>query len=137
MEETWILSIYVLRQMKWTVICQTLDLFAQLCRERRYPYLRLDGTTSINKRQKLVNRFNDPLKVMQLFLINDYRLFSLPPIPSPLFSLLLGTFCCMFNTLLAGWVCVSLEQQGWWLWPQFDWWKPTSLVWSWLESCQW
>ncbi|KAJ0981511.1 hypothetical protein J5N97_009766 [Dioscorea zingiberensis] len=38
---------------------QTLDLFAQLCRERRYPYLRLDGTTSIGKRQKLVNRFND------------------------------------------------------------------------------
>ncbi|KAI3968096.1 hypothetical protein MKX01_007882 [Papaver californicum] len=27
---------------------QTLDLFAQLCRERRYPHLRLDGTTSIN-----------------------------------------------------------------------------------------
>ncbi|XVE66850.1 hypothetical protein DITRI_Ditri08aG0113000 [Diplodiscus trichospermus] len=38
---------------------QTLDLFAQLCRERRYPYLRLDGTTSISKRQKLVNGFND------------------------------------------------------------------------------
>ncbi|XP_049935470.1 protein CHROMATIN REMODELING 25-like [Nymphaea colorata] len=37
----------------------TLDLFAQLCRERRYPFLRLDGSTSISKRQKLVNRFND------------------------------------------------------------------------------
>lgn len=43
---------------------QTLDLFAQLCRERRYPYLRLDGTTSIGKRQKLVNRFNDLSKVL-------------------------------------------------------------------------
>lgn len=42
---------------------QTLDLFAQLCRERRYPYLRLDGTTSIGKRQKLVNQFNDLSKV--------------------------------------------------------------------------
>ncbi|KAJ6707810.1 DNA EXCISION REPAIR PROTEIN ERCC-6-RELATED [Salix viminalis] len=30
---------------------QTLDLFAQLCRERRYPHIRLDGTTSISKRQ--------------------------------------------------------------------------------------
>ncbi len=46
-----------------TVMYQTLDLFAQLCRERRYPYLRLDGTTSISKRQKLVNRFNDQSKV--------------------------------------------------------------------------
>lgn len=42
---------------------QTLDLFAQLCRERRYPFLRLDGSTAINKRQKLVNRLNDPSKV--------------------------------------------------------------------------
>ncbi|KAJ9705019.1 hypothetical protein PVL29_003185 [Vitis rotundifolia] len=50
---------------------QTLDLFAQLCRERRYPYLRLDGTTSINKRQKLVNRFNDPLKDEFVFLLSS------------------------------------------------------------------
>ncbi|RVW61196.1 Protein chromatin remodeling 25 [Vitis vinifera] len=49
----------------------TLDLFAQLCRERRYPYLRLDGTTSINKRQKLVNRFNDPLKDEFVFLLSS------------------------------------------------------------------
>lgn len=45
------------------MINQTLDLFSQLCRERRYPFLRLDGTTSISKRQKLVNHFNDPAKV--------------------------------------------------------------------------
>lgn len=32
----------------------TLDLFVQLCRERGYPFVRLDGTTTINKRQKLV-----------------------------------------------------------------------------------
>lgn len=50
---------------------QTLDLFAQLCRERRYPYLRLDGTTSISKRQKLVNRFNDLTKDEFVFLLSS------------------------------------------------------------------
>ncbi|KAK4752132.1 hypothetical protein SAY87_020930 [Trapa incisa] len=50
---------------------QTLDLFAQLCRERRYPYLRLDGTTTISKRQKLVNRFNDPSKDEFVFLLSS------------------------------------------------------------------
>jgi len=57
---------------------QTLDLFAQLCRERTYPYLRLDGTTSISKRQKLVNRFNDPSKVDYFSLRKcslEFRLF--------------------------------------------------------------
>lgn len=49
----------------------TLDLFAQLCRERRYPYVRLDGTTSIGKRQKLVNRFNDPSKDEFVFLLSS------------------------------------------------------------------
>lgn len=38
---------------------QTLDIIQNLCRERRYGCLRLDGTLSINKRQKLVDRFND------------------------------------------------------------------------------
>ncbi|KAG8368368.1 hypothetical protein BUALT_Bualt15G0038200 [Buddleja alternifolia] len=50
---------------------QTLDLFAQLCRERRYPFLRLDGTTSISKRQKLVNHFNDPSKDEFAFLLSS------------------------------------------------------------------
>ncbi|XP_054787444.1 protein CHROMATIN REMODELING 25 [Prosopis cineraria] len=50
---------------------QTLDLFAQLCRERRYPYLRLDGATSIGKRQKLVNRFNDQSKDEFVFLLSS------------------------------------------------------------------
>ncbi|KAK9136014.1 hypothetical protein Syun_015344 [Stephania yunnanensis] len=49
----------------------TLDLFAQLCRERRYPYLRLDGTTSISKRQKLVNHFNDLSKDEFVFLLSS------------------------------------------------------------------
>ncbi|KAM7482511.1 hypothetical protein LguiB_007094 [Lonicera macranthoides] len=50
---------------------QTLDLIAQLCRERRYPFLRLDGTTSISKRQKLVNCFNDPSKDEFAFLLSS------------------------------------------------------------------
>ncbi|KAH7867474.1 hypothetical protein Vadar_033967 [Vaccinium darrowii] len=50
---------------------QTLDLFAQLCRERRYPFLRLDGTTSISKRQKLVNNFNDLSKDEFVFLLSS------------------------------------------------------------------
>ncbi|KAJ4825812.1 Protein CHROMATIN REMODELING 25 [Turnera subulata] len=50
---------------------QTLDLFAQLCRERRYPHIRLDGTTSISKRQKLVNRFNDMSKDEFVFLLSS------------------------------------------------------------------
>ncbi|BAU00864.1 hypothetical protein VIGAN_10250000 [Vigna angularis var. angularis] len=50
---------------------QTLDLFAQLCRERRYPHLRLDGSTSISKRQKLVNCFNDLSKDEFVFLLSS------------------------------------------------------------------
>ncbi|AEE76208.1 Protein CHROMATIN REMODELING 25 [Arabidopsis thaliana] len=50
---------------------QTLDLFAQLCRERRYPFLRLDGSTTISKRQKLVNRLNDPTKDEFAFLLSS------------------------------------------------------------------
>uniref|UniRef100_J3LHD5 DNA repair and recombination protein RAD54 n=2 Tax=Oryza brachyantha TaxID=4533 RepID=J3LHD5_ORYBR len=50
---------------------QTLDLFAQLCRERRYPYIRLDGATSINKRQKLVNQFNDLSRDEFVFLLSS------------------------------------------------------------------
>lgn len=38
----------------------TLDLFEKLCRSRQYACLRLDGTMNVNKRQKLVDRFNNP-----------------------------------------------------------------------------
>ena len=39
---------------------QTLDMFDKLCRSRGYGSLRLDGTMNVNKRQKLVDKFNDP-----------------------------------------------------------------------------
>ncbi|CAM6109903.1 unnamed protein product [Calypogeia fissa] len=50
---------------------QTLDLFSQICRERQYPYVRLDGTTSLSKRQKLVQRFNDPAQNEFAFLLSS------------------------------------------------------------------
>lgn len=43
----------------------------QLCRDRRYPCLRLDGSTSISKRQKLVKRFNDPGDNQFVFLLSS------------------------------------------------------------------
>lgn len=39
---------------------QTLDLFEKLCRMRTYPCVRLDGSMSIKKRAKIVEKFNDP-----------------------------------------------------------------------------
>ncbi|KAI7986901.1 Protein CHROMATIN REMODELING 25 [Camellia lanceoleosa] len=36
--------------------------FCSIVSERRYLFLRLDGTTSISKRKKFVNRFNDRSK---------------------------------------------------------------------------
>ncbi|KAL9110114.1 MAG: hypothetical protein Q9227_005308 [Pyrenula ochraceoflavens] len=39
---------------------QTLDMVEKLCRSRAYGSLRLDGTMNVNKRQKLVDKFNDP-----------------------------------------------------------------------------
>lgn len=39
---------------------QTLDVFSALCRQRGYGHLRLDGTMNVTKRQKLVDKFNDP-----------------------------------------------------------------------------
>ncbi|CAM6077058.1 unnamed protein product [Sphagnum tenellum] len=50
---------------------QTLDLFAQICRERNYPFVRLDGTTTISKRQKMVQRFNDPTSNEFAFLLSS------------------------------------------------------------------
>ena len=50
---------------------QTLDLVEQLCRQNNYPSLRLDGGTSINKRQKLVDQFNDLSNNQFVFLLSS------------------------------------------------------------------
>ncbi|PWY88417.1 hypothetical protein BO70DRAFT_369295 [Aspergillus heteromorphus CBS 117.55] len=50
---------------------QTLDLFEKLCRSRGYGSLRLDGTMTVNKRQKLVDKFNDPDGAEFVFLLSS------------------------------------------------------------------
>ena len=50
---------------------QTLDLVSQLCRERGYPFVRLDGSTSISKRQKLVKEFCEPGGNQFVFLLSS------------------------------------------------------------------
>ena len=50
---------------------QTLDVFDRLCRSRNYGVLRLDGTMNVNKRQKLVDKFNDPDGEEFVFLLSS------------------------------------------------------------------
>ncbi|KAH8819645.1 P-loop containing nucleoside triphosphate hydrolase protein [Xylogone sp. PMI_703] len=50
---------------------QTLDVFEKLCRSRGYGSLRLDGTMNVNKRQKLVDKFNDPNGEEFVFLLSS------------------------------------------------------------------
>ncbi|GIZ49013.1 hypothetical protein CKM354_001205400 [Cercospora kikuchii] len=50
---------------------QTLDVFEKLCRNRAYGCLRLDGTMNVNKRQKLVDKFNDPNGDEFVFLLSS------------------------------------------------------------------
>ncbi|EKX48582.1 hypothetical protein GUITHDRAFT_68686, partial [Guillardia theta CCMP2712] len=50
---------------------QTLDLFQNICRTCNYPFVRLDGTTSVKKRQKLVDVFNDPTQHQFAFLLSS------------------------------------------------------------------
>ncbi|GBE82171.1 DNA repair protein, SNF2 family [Sparassis latifolia] len=50
---------------------QTLDLFEKLLRSKKYGYFRLDGTMTINKRQKLVDSFNDPNGKEFVFLLSS------------------------------------------------------------------
>lgn len=50
---------------------RTLDLIEKLCRYRRYGCLRLDGTMNINKRQKIVDKFNDPQGPEFIFLLSS------------------------------------------------------------------
>ncbi|KAL8306626.1 hypothetical protein RB593_005506 [Gaeumannomyces tritici] len=49
----------------------TLDIFEKLCRSRGYGNLRLDGTMNVTKRQKLVDRFNDPEGTEFVFLLSS------------------------------------------------------------------
>ncbi|XP_059483633.1 DNA repair and recombination protein RAD54-like [Neocloeon triangulifer] len=50
---------------------QTLDFFEKLCRVRQYPYVRLDGTMSIKKRAKVVQRFNEPSSPDFIFMLSS------------------------------------------------------------------
>jgi DNA repair and recombination RAD54-like protein len=50
---------------------QTLDIFAKLCMNRGYGYLKLDGTVQVAKRQKLVDKFNDPEGQEFIFLLSS------------------------------------------------------------------
>lgn len=50
---------------------QTLDLIEKLCRIKRWGSIRLDGTMNINKRQKTVDRFNDPEGQEFIFLLSS------------------------------------------------------------------
>ena len=50
---------------------QTLDVFEKLCRNRNYGCFRLDGTMNVNKRQKLVDKFNDPEGLEFVFLLSS------------------------------------------------------------------
>jgi len=50
---------------------QTLDVVTQLCRERRYPVIRLDGSTGIGKRQKLVDQLCDMKRDEFVFLLSS------------------------------------------------------------------
>lgn len=50
---------------------QTLDLVEKLCRQHKFGSLRLDGTMNINKRQKLVDKFNNPDGKEFVFLLSS------------------------------------------------------------------
>ncbi|KAF3273530.1 DNA-dependent ATPase protein rad54 [Orbilia oligospora] len=50
---------------------QTLDVFEKLARSKGYGFLRLDGTMNVNKRQKLVDKFNNPDGDEFIFLLSS------------------------------------------------------------------
>lgn len=50
---------------------QTLDVFSTLCRENKWPVIRLDGSTNPGKRQKLVDQFNNPKNDEFVFLLSS------------------------------------------------------------------
>lgn len=50
---------------------QTLDSIQKMCVARRWGLCRLDGSMSIQKRQRLVDQFNDPTKPEFIFLLSS------------------------------------------------------------------
>ncbi|XP_002130103.2 DNA repair and recombination protein RAD54-like isoform X1 [Ciona intestinalis] len=50
---------------------QTLDLCEQLCRSRRYLFVRLDGSMTIKKRAKVVEKFNNPSSPEFVFMLSS------------------------------------------------------------------
>lgn len=50
---------------------RTLDLIEKMCRYKRFGSVRLDGTLTINKRQKIVDKFNDPNSPEFIFLLSS------------------------------------------------------------------
>lgn len=50
---------------------QTLDMFERLSRLRGYPFVRLDGSMSIKKRAKVVDKFNDPTSPDFIFMLSS------------------------------------------------------------------
>ncbi|GAA5802781.1 hypothetical protein HPULCUR_008256 [Helicostylum pulchrum] len=50
---------------------QTLDVFQKFCKQQQYGVLRLDGSMNTNKRQKLVDEFNDPEREEFVFLLSS------------------------------------------------------------------
>ncbi len=50
---------------------QTLDLFAKLSYVRKWGFVRLDGSMTIQKRAKLVDQFNNPSSIEFIFLLSS------------------------------------------------------------------
>ncbi|XP_040573865.1 DNA repair and recombination protein RAD54-like [Lepeophtheirus salmonis] len=50
---------------------QMLDLFERLCSLRNYGFVRLDGSMSIKKRAKVVDKFNDPTSPEFIFMLSS------------------------------------------------------------------
>ena len=44
-----------------SIFTQTLDLVQRMCKGKKWPVVRLDGSMAVKKRMELVNTFNDPL----------------------------------------------------------------------------
>ncbi|CAG9324533.1 unnamed protein product [Blepharisma stoltei] len=49
---------------------KTLDLYEELCKQRQYSFCRLDGSTTVNQRLKIVDKFNSPGSSEIVFLLS-------------------------------------------------------------------